>query len=207
MGRYSGHGYKTTLDGLLFIDMSKLKEFGYLAGYRSGTLSWTNSFSDRKSSVGVEIILYTDNRYARLHYDLTDSDTGKKRSFDYRVDIVSTDCNYGGTRYWFLCPLWKNGQYCGRRVRKLYKRGDYFGCRQCLQLAYPSQNENPTYRHGFFGILGRQVKAEDLMEKIKVPYYKDRPTRKMRRVLKIMPTDQEVTFATGQALEDLNKGV
>ncbi len=45
-------------------------------------------------------------------------------------------------RPWFVCP----GEGCRRRVAILYLEGLRFLCRQCLDLAYPSQRESPLGR-------------------------------------------------------------
>lgn len=70
--------------------------------------------------------------------------TGEKDSLDYQVEVVATPCNFGGERYWFMCPLVKGGRPCGRRVTKLYlpSGGRYFGCRQCYDLTYRSVQEH-----------------------------------------------------------------
>jgi hypothetical protein len=44
------------------------------------------------------------------------------------------------------CPVYSNGQYCGRRVAVLYAAGDLFACRHCYGLAYASQQESPRSR-------------------------------------------------------------
>ena len=54
----------------------------------------------------------------------------------YPVHVDWTACNLGGQRPWFLCPA----RGCGRRVAILYGSG-IFACRNCYQLAYPSQRE------------------------------------------------------------------
>lgn len=54
----------------------------------------------------------------------------------YPVSLDWTDCHLGGKRPWFLCP----GERCRRRVAILYF-GDFFVCRHCQGLAYPSQRE------------------------------------------------------------------
>lgn len=48
------------------------------------------------------------------------------------IPLTKTKCNYGGMRYWFLCPK------CGRRVGNLYKRplSSLFLCRHCQNLTY-----------------------------------------------------------------------
>jgi hypothetical protein len=59
----------------------------------------------------------------------------------------------GGERVWFACPV----IHCGRRVAKLYG-GKVFACRQCQQLAYPSQRETPFERYN--------RRAEKIMERL-----------------------------------------
>jgi hypothetical protein len=57
-----------------------------------------------------------------------------------RVPITWTDCHFGGRR-WFICSVFNDGRYCGRRVAVLYGAGTYFACRRCYGLAYASQQE------------------------------------------------------------------
>lgn len=52
------------------------------------------------------------------------------------LDIDRTNCAYGGTRPWFLCPNKK----CRRRVAIMYYL-DVFACRHCHVLRYSSQRE------------------------------------------------------------------
>jgi hypothetical protein len=70
---------------------------------------------------------------------------------EYRVELTRTPCAYGGGRYWFLCPLTKDGVYCGNRVGKLYlpRRGRFFGCRECYDLTYESCQKSHRYDHVF----------------------------------------------------------
>ncbi len=52
------------------------------------------------------------------------------------ADVTKTKCNFGGYRYWFLCPI------CRKRAKKLYFNADYFLCRKCLNLSYSSQRKS-----------------------------------------------------------------
>jgi hypothetical protein len=67
---------------------------------------------------------------------------------DDRFDLVSTQPNYGGRRWWFVCPRIVSGRVCGRRVRKLFRAPgeEYFACRQCCDLRYASQREDNMRR-------------------------------------------------------------
>ena len=70
----------------------------------------------------------------------------RTKRLDYKVRIVSTSCFYGGHRWWFICPLTRDGELCGRRVGVLYlSDGEYFGCRYCNNLTYLCQKESGKY--------------------------------------------------------------
>lgn len=60
---------------------------------------------------------------------------------DYRqaVSLAKTACNYGGYRFWFICPK------CHKRVGVLYCVGAFF-CRHCIGANYASQLEQPYDR-------------------------------------------------------------
>src|SRR6185369_10508511 len=75
---------------------------------------------------------------ARLSYSVNG------RSVGLTVRLVTTQPNYGGVRWWFVCPLTTRGQACNRRVMKLYlpPNGHYFGCRHCYDLTYRSRQQS-----------------------------------------------------------------
>ena len=165
--------------------MPKLKQLGFLNGFRSGNLSWTNNQGEKMGAIDMAVSTLPDDMYIRFSYIQTDRDTDEKKNFNYRNQIVTTPCNYGGVRYWFICGLTVNGKYCGKRVRTLYKNGDYFGCRHCYNLSYDSRNESRHFRSGPFAVLALSDKVEKLQEQIKRPYYAGKPTRKQRRLEKL----------------------
>lgn len=65
------------------------------------------------------------------------------RSFMYEVQVVSTPCQFGGKRYWLVCPNEFNGDSCRQRVTKLYlpRSSSHFLCRHCHDLSYRSRQE------------------------------------------------------------------
>lgn len=172
-------------DNLKKVEIWWLKKYGYLCGWKSGGMEWTHGWSDTKSSISFSVSIMNGENYIRFQYSQTDSD-GEKTDFDYRVTLVSTNCNYSGKRWWFVCPLVKNGMACNRRVGVLYKNGDYFGCRHCYELTYKSKNENrkSKYYH-LFKILDSGEKMEKLEEDMKREYYAGKPTRKYKRIMNI----------------------
>lgn len=56
------------------------------------------------------------------------------------VVVCSVPCNYGGLRYFYLCP------FCRKRYRHLYitrgKKHPRLLCRKCCYLSYRTQSEN-----------------------------------------------------------------
>jgi hypothetical protein len=59
------------------------------------------------------------------------------------VELASTSPGFGGTRWFFCCPLVREeGWPCGKRVAKLWlpEAQRNFGCRECHGLAYGSDN-------------------------------------------------------------------
>ena len=63
---------------------------------------------------------------------------------DYRVQLTTTQPRFGGLRWWFLCPMVRDGQACGCRVGTLYlpPGGRFFGCRHCHCLNYTTSQES-----------------------------------------------------------------
>lgn len=68
------------------------------------------------------------------------------------IRLATTTPNYGGVRYWFVCPCYRGGMqgsYCNRKVRKLYLPDSYeFGCRHCHRLSYADRNVSRPDRDG-----------------------------------------------------------
>lgn len=176
---------KTEADGLLTIGISWLNQQGLLCGFRSSTITWTRG-ERFKSSAGIKVDILDTPQHITLNYTQTDTETGEKKDFDYKVSLTSTPCHFGGGRWWFVCPLVLEGRPCRQRVGKLYKNGDYFGCRHCHDLTY--QSKKAPRRRGWyasFQILELADKAHELEQQIKRRFYAGKPTRKQRQVDKL----------------------
>ncbi|WP_312981673.1 hypothetical protein [Leuconostoc falkenbergense] len=52
----------------------------------------------------------------------------------HKVKLTTTSPNYGGVRYWLVCPV------CGKRKGTLYAVNSVMACRNCSQLHYPLQD-------------------------------------------------------------------
>jgi hypothetical protein len=90
-------------------------------GEHAGSISYTANMEDAADS------------YLRLTYWRGTGDD--KEHVEQVVRLVFTEPNYGGRRWWMVCP------YSSRRVGKLYlpNGGDRFACREAWRLAYNSQ--------------------------------------------------------------------
>jgi hypothetical protein len=103
----------------------------------TGPVTWTRCRGETTSRISLTTDLSDAGRpVARLSYSVSGV------PFEYPVHLTTTRPHYGGTRWWFLCPLSRYGRPCGRRVRKLYLGGRYFGCRDCHDLTYRSRQEH-----------------------------------------------------------------
>jgi hypothetical protein len=136
MGGYgSGQRWskKRVVETCRTIDTASLKRWHLLVPGvtdRAGSLEWGRAGEKSTASVGYRITVGAAIGTLRLMYSVTSADA----NLDYSVRLVTTPCHLGGARWWFICPLVRNGVACNRRVRKLYLCGKYFGCRRCHNL-------------------------------------------------------------------------
>lgn len=56
----------------------------------------------------------------------------KIEALGQRIDIITTDCHFGGKRFWFVCPS------CNNKVGTLYlpPTANELLCRKCHNLRY-----------------------------------------------------------------------
>lgn len=78
-------------------------------------------------------------------YDVIYSEQEKVMEFGKnRITLETTPCNYGGERYWFLCP------YCAKRKAVLLLKDDTLVCRKCLDIGYYSLRFTKTDCYYYF---------------------------------------------------------
>ena len=141
MGR-DFYSFRKTVEECKSISIVSLNQCNLLKrGIHNMTFTWTGR-RVKEESIGLQVLMLENDEHVRFQYTQTDNDTGKKSELYYKVRLVSTPCNFGGYRWWFICPLVSNGNVCGRRVGVLYLGGkEYFGCRHCYNLTYECQRE------------------------------------------------------------------
>ncbi len=133
-GRHWGCGRPTVEEGLT-LDINKLIRDGFIGpgALSLGTLRWTRVASGKEvGSIGYEANLTNpDDAWIHLQYRVN----GEPQ--DYQIALETTQPNYGGRRWWFVCPA------RGYRVAKLHlpPGGTLFASRRAYGVAYRSQRE------------------------------------------------------------------
>ncbi len=158
-----------------------LKNIHKTNGFRSSTVGW-----GEQESISVLVNVVDPNSYIQFKYSLTDNQAENSRNFDYKVQLISTPCKFGGKRFWYICPLIKNDIPCRKRVGVLYMNGDYFGCRECCELTYKSRNRS---RDNEFSYFSEVFDVGDELEKINNKRhnltYKGKPTKTGKKMEKL----------------------
>lgn len=99
-----------------------------------GSLTWSTNGTQR-ANINYSYDM-TDPGSAFLRLKYTRTPYGKEQeAVDQLVRLTFTEPNYGGRRWWFICP------YSGKRATKLYMPpgGDRFAGRAAWRLGYRSQ--------------------------------------------------------------------
>lgn len=122
---------KDTVESQLDLSIKSMKRLGMLRPGYHGSLIWRScKTKEEKSRISVTcqphklILSYKSRSYGQDWESVRDT-----------IYLAETNPNYGGSRYWFICPS------CQARRTNLYG-GKYFRCRICRDLCYESQLES-----------------------------------------------------------------
>jgi hypothetical protein len=180
---------KLVAEGLNTINIFFLKKEGFLPQqnqYRRDRLTWTGV--GEKNSINIAIQTSGEEEetinssYIEFNYTINSRIVEmEKEHIKYKMPLVTTPCNYGGKRYWFICNLSKNGVYCGRRVGVLYNSSKYFACCHCSDVAYSAQFKSKRFRFGSVC----EPDVEKAYVDIKTFYYNGKPTKKYKKYLRL----------------------
>lgn len=183
---------KQTVENCLDINIIWLKKHGYLAQSKSGGISWTNNWGNRRS-INISTFL---GRFSFLQLSYSSNMGGVTESLKYEVQLLSTPCNYGGERFWFHCPLIHNGNNCRHRVTTLYlpSNSKYFGCRHCHELTYESRSLGRGHLRIFRDTYTYVAKLEAMGNDFKESY-SGKITKKLQRRNKLLQQCRESTKA------------
>lgn len=141
-GRWNDHHKALAVEDCLVLDAATFHtNWQVRQPATSGTLIW--HVRQSQSSASYTLTRGTSEATLRLVY-LCNSLRNET------IRLLPTRPNYGGLRWWFLCPA------CGNRVRRvlLPPSGSCFRCRRCHRLTYRSCQES----HTAFGELRRLLR-------------------------------------------------
>ena len=160
----SGSGWqgakKSTTENSLCLSMSALLGKKALVPRRwtSGSWGWTYEGEERShANIGYEASLSDhQDAWLRLHY------TANGEAVDYKIRLTTTTPNYGGLRWWFICPLVRKDGLPASRVAKLYlpPGGRYFGSRLGYGLTYTSCQQSRRFS-GLYRMLAEELGTDE----------------------------------------------
>ncbi len=140
---------KDTVDYSREITIRFLKDNGFLDADKRGVILWTNAAGDVVGKVDLQTSVSVDVDKTPLAVVRRGvlSTEGQEKTLEQEIKLTNSPCNYGGRRWWFECPVVKDGVYCGNRITKLFlpPGGEYFGCRECHDLTYESCQKSHKY--------------------------------------------------------------
>jgi hypothetical protein len=162
---------KTQVSDCLKLDILSITKKCDLETAVHGTSSWKNSWGEKSE---ISILFYAPEKI-QLSYTITKKQDDEKKYLDYYVYLDTTPCNFGGKRWWFLCPN------CNRRRRILYlpPGATYFLCRICHNLTYESQQEGKTKWSPLFDAINKIPKLENQLLKTRSPKRHQRIERRL----------------------------
>src|SRR5271168_2772237 len=125
---------RITVERCLRLDVKRIEQPRVMKCNRisGGRLTWSNGRGERMLSLSYWLELNTAHDRV-VHLCEKQKADGTESRFDEPILLTSTVPNFGGTRWWFICPLIEDGVACKRRVKRLFlPPGEvYFGCRAC----------------------------------------------------------------------------
>ncbi len=99
----------------------------------------------------------------------------KEEIISCRLEWEATPCNYGGLRYWFLCPNCRSR----RRILYLPFYAKYFACRACYNLTYESQQEGRNQWTALFRVMREMPAIERKLRRARSQRTIDKLLRKV----------------------------
>jgi len=184
--------YPQLYNDALQINISKLKEFGYLSNHlKQGTLDWSRN-GKPIGSISIDVCINADRPYIELDYKYRDEPR------KYKVNLITKPGNLGnGVMWFFVCP--NTGKHC----RILHSIGGYFLHRTAFKgCMYDSQIQSKKYRE-MSKLYGAYFKSEVLYEQLYKKYlkksYAGKSTKKYAKLI------EEIAKAERIPIEDIER--
>jgi hypothetical protein len=134
---------RLTVEECCSFDIAELVRAGALPGDPRALCSttWTNSSGSSTQKVTFRVLPgHTGRVVIHLYHSVPATLYDPARIQQQIIPIETTECTFGGVRYWFRCPLVRESYPCRIRARVLYAppHERLFGCRKCHNLTYES---------------------------------------------------------------------
>jgi len=161
MGRHRWTS-RFTVDECLALDVEVLRRSGAFA-CPPGTVcitGWPNSSGGIRAMLGFVLVSNPDGDLGVwIDSDRANTHRALKLPGKYLVPIATTRPHLGGRRFWFRCPVVRDGKPCGKLARRLYlpPEGQVFACRDCHNLTYESVQRHDQRKYN----LARDLVALD----------------------------------------------
>lgn len=167
---------KDACDGYQKLSVYKLRKFGYFSSSGTNAVYW--GAGEGRSSITLST--YLDAPIPRMHlsYTYTNRYTGTKVLVEEGVLLSKDNCHFGGVRWWMRCPRTRNGLPCGRRCAIFFLVGGHFGCKDCHDLTYESQQVRPSLRP-YLSLLTPMTLDQKYARS---RYWKGQKTKRTRRI-------------------------
>ena len=156
--RWNNHNKKTTTEECWTLDVLRFSLHKPVSYPLCGSLGAIRIKDRRTLQVRYSLAEEEHTPVLNLSYSTTTGRGLPRRECKERVQLLTTEPNFGEVRWWFSCPFRVDDgeQQCGRRVGKLYlPAGKHcFGCRKCHDLTYKSSQESHIYDNIYALIAG-----------------------------------------------------
>lgn len=183
----------TLFDEVLQLNISKLKQWGYLqpGQFKSGTLTWSSTrlggIKEERGSISIRVNTDSPQPYVELDYKFRDEPR------KYRVMLASLPSNLGKGRVWyFLCPS------TNKRCRKLYSIGGYFLHREAFNgCMYESQTQTKKWREmeKVYGCYFDSDKCyTELYKKHFKKFYNGKPTKRYLKLMETIKQSESISY-------------
>ena len=179
--------YPTLFNEALQLNISKLKDWGYLEYNKRGVIDWS---SDGRPTGRISIRSRITDEEKNVELDYNYGDEPRK----YKIFLTCVMSNLGKGEIWyFVCPQ------TGKRCRKLYSIGGYFLHRSAFRgCMYDSQTKSKKWRemervYGVYFELDRLY--EQLYSKHFKRHYNGKPTRRYLTLLKKIEDAEAVSIS------------
>jgi hypothetical protein len=168
--------FPTLYDEVLQLNISKLRDWGYLTDSKKGAIKWSYNGEDN-NSMSIETNANIAHPYIELNYKFN------SEPIKYKVKLVTVSSNLGkGLIWYFLCP------YTNKRCRKLYLLNGYFLHREAIPgCMYESQTKSKRWRL-IIKHWDKSFKIEEAYEQLYGKHFKShyagKPTKRYIQLMK-----------------------